>query len=96
MDQGFAVVVAGAVTAIGGIIVALIQSLRKENRRDHAYVATALIRLNNSLTRTAAQMGRVEDKIDAHIGEHHEKGNEGDGTASRHSRRVPHKARPTD
>ena len=42
MDNGLAMVAVAVVTAIGGIIVALIQGLRKENRQDHAVVQERL------------------------------------------------------
>lgn len=44
------------IAAVGGIIAALIQSLRKENRDDHAIVADALV--------------RIENKVDTHIRDH--------------------------
>lgn len=49
-------VIVAAITAVGGVIAALIQSLRKENRDDHAVVAGALT--------------RIENKVDTHIRDH--------------------------
>jgi hypothetical protein len=44
------------ITAVGGVIVALIQRSRKENRTDHAMVVSGL--------------KRIETKIDTHINDH--------------------------
>lgn len=49
-------VTVAVITAVGGVIAALIQSLRKENRDDHAVVADALT--------------RIENKVDTHIRDH--------------------------
>jgi ABC-type phosphate/phosphonate transport system ATPase subunit len=58
--EGVAVAVIGAV---GVVLSALIQSLRKENRRDHGVVATKLDQLVQGHE-------RIENKIDGHIGDH--------------------------
>lgn len=42
--------------AVGGILAALIQAMRKENRDDHATVSQSL--------------NRIETKIDGHINDH--------------------------
>ena len=44
------------VAAVGGVIAALVQGLRKENRDDHAMVGQAL--------------NRIEVKLDNHIDDH--------------------------
>jgi hypothetical protein len=49
-------VTVAVITAVGGVIAALIQSLRKENRDDHAVVSDALT--------------RIENKVDGHIRDH--------------------------
>ena len=49
--------------AVGVVLSALIQSLRKENRRDHGVVATKLDQLVQGHE-------RIENKIDGHIGDH--------------------------
>ena len=49
--------------AVGVVLSALIQSMRKENRRDHGVVATKLDHL-------AEGHRRMEEKIDGHIGDH--------------------------
>jgi hypothetical protein len=87
MTEGFGLVIAGAITAVGAIIVALIQTLRRENHRDHAHVAAALIRLHNSMQRTATQVGSVSQKLDEHIRQHSEEGKTENGDSGRTTRR---------
>ena len=82
MDNGVAIIVVAAITALGGIIVAVIQSARNENRRDHASVSAALIRLHNAMNKANIAVGRVEVKLDRHLLDH-EKG-DADGTSRRH------------
>lgn len=45
-----------AITAVGAVLVALVQKGRKENSRDHAMVIKSL--------------DRIEEKIDDHINDH--------------------------
>lgn len=49
-------VIVAVIAAVGGILAALVQSMRKENRDDHAIVADSL--------------NRIEVKIDGHINDH--------------------------
>jgi hypothetical protein len=49
-------VVVASIAAIGGVLAALVQGLRKENRNDHAVVADSL--------------NRIETKLDNHIEDH--------------------------
>lgn len=49
-------VIVAVIAAVGGILAALVQSMRKENRDDHAVVADSL--------------NRIETKIDGHINDH--------------------------
>ena len=56
-------VVVAVIGAMGVVLSALIQSMRKENRRDHGVVATKLDQL-------AEGHRRIEHKIDGHIGDH--------------------------
>lgn len=60
MTEGIAVAMIGLV---GVVLSALIQSVRKENRRDHGVVAAKLDNL-------AMGHGRIESKIDTHINDH--------------------------
>ena len=63
MDTGTAAVLGALITAIGGIIVSLINKFRKENHEDHDRVRHALDRVSNTIE-------RVEGKVDSHIDWH--------------------------
>ena len=60
LEQPLAVVLAAAITAVGTILVALIQQFRRENRRDHGTVMDAINRVSNTVE-------RVEGKVDSHL-----------------------------
>jgi hypothetical protein len=49
-------IIVASIAAIGGVLAALIQTLRKENKTDHALVVQG--------------MARIETKIDGHINDH--------------------------
>ena len=49
-------IIVAVIAAFGGILAALVQGLRKENRTDHAVVADSL--------------NRIETKLDNHIDDH--------------------------
>jgi hypothetical protein len=49
-------IIVASIAAIGGVLAALVQGLRKENRSDHAIVANSL--------------DRIETKLDNHIDDH--------------------------
>ena len=49
-------IIVAVIAAFGGVIAALVQGLRKENRTDHAVVADSL--------------NRIENKLDNHIDDH--------------------------
>ena len=49
-------IIVAAIAAFGGVLAALVQGLRKENRDDHAVVADSL--------------NRIENKLDNHISDH--------------------------
>lgn len=70
MDQGLAAIVVGVITTVGGIIVALIQVFRRENRKDHATVSAALLKIHALSLQTKAEVGKVGLKIDRHLLDH--------------------------
>ena len=49
-------VIVAVIAAVGGVLVALVQGMRKENRDDHAIVSDSL--------------NRIETKLDKHIDDH--------------------------
>ncbi len=74
MDTGLAAVLVGVITAIGGIVVAVIQliGLRNENKADHAVVQGQLSSILNSVFRVDSKVDGVTDRLDKHIQEHSE------------------------
>lgn len=65
MDAGVSALVVATITAVGGVIVALIQRGRRENKDDHALVMGALRHAVNVIH-------RVDDKLDKHLKDHDE------------------------
>jgi len=63
MDAGWALILAAFVSAVGTVMVALIQKFRKENQADHNVVMGMLKILYKSHT-------RIEEKLDNHIRDH--------------------------
>lgn len=63
-------VAVAVVTAIGGIIVALIQGLRKENREDHAIVQERLSLLSQIAMRTENKVDTVKEELADHLDWH--------------------------
>ena len=69
-------VLAAFVAAVGGVIVSVIQSLKKENRQDHASVQSALRHIYNVATRTEDKVDSVKSELNKHLSTHKE-GNNG-------------------
>lgn len=63
-------VIVALITGAFGIVIALIQSARKENREDHAVVA-------ESLKAVHKEIHRVGQKVDRHINWHAEGNTDG-------------------
>jgi hypothetical protein len=57
------VVYASLVTALGAIIVSLIQKFRKENKEDHGAVVTMIKLLHSDVK-------HIDEKLDDHIDDH--------------------------
>lgn len=70
MDGGWALILSAVVTAVGGVLVALIAQFRKENKNDHAIVAGMLSHIYRSVGRVETKVDKVEKKLDNHINEH--------------------------
>ena len=73
-------ILAACIAAIGGIIVALIQKGRAENKADHNVVADMLItvkddiiNLHHKIDHVDEQVDKVDDKLDGHIDWHMKK-----------------------
>lgn len=70
MDQGLAAIIVGLITTLGGILVALIQMFRRENRKDHASVSAALLKIHFLALQTKSEIGKVGLKLDKHLMDH--------------------------
>lgn len=67
MDANAALIIAAAVTAVGGIIVAIIQQFRRENHTDHQVVVGLLQVLRKSQQRVEDKVDRVDERLDKHL-----------------------------
>jgi formiminotetrahydrofolate cyclodeaminase len=56
-------IIVALIAAVGGILAAMVQKLRVENRSDHGVVASLLKDLHDDVE-------KVEDKLDKHIDWH--------------------------
>lgn len=72
MDNEMAMILVAVITTVGGILVALIQSLRKENRDDHAVVQWSLERLAVIAERTEDKVDTVREELEEHLTWHEE------------------------
>jgi len=77
MDTGTAAVLGALITAVGGVLVAIINKFRKENHEDHGRVREALEQVSNTIE-------RVEGKVDSHINWHATGGTNNGRAARRH------------
>ena len=67
MDAGWALVLAAVVTAVGGIIVSVLQQFKKENSKDHAYVRGMLTMLYGSQRRIETKVDKVDERLTGHL-----------------------------
>ena len=70
MDANAALIVAAAVTALGGILVAVIQQFRKENHTDHQVVLGMLKVLHKGQNRVEGKVERLDERLSHHIESH--------------------------
>jgi len=56
-------IIVAIISLIGGVIVALIQQSRKENKQDHNVVSSLIKQVHKDVV-------NVENKLDSHIKEH--------------------------
>jgi Na+-translocating ferredoxin:NAD+ oxidoreductase RnfG subunit len=63
-------IVVAIISLVGGVIVALIQQSRKENKQDHNVVAELLHDVHRDVVKVENKLDHVEDKLDGHIKEH--------------------------
>jgi hypothetical protein len=67
VDANAALIVAAAVTAVGGIVVAIIQQFRRENHTDHQVVVGLLQVLRKSQQRVEDKVDRVDERLSNHL-----------------------------
>jgi hypothetical protein len=67
MDGGWAIVVAAVVTAVGAVIVALLDKFRKENTKDHEVVMGMLRIMHKSQQRTEDKVDKVDGRLSEHL-----------------------------
>ena len=70
MDGGWALILAAVVTAVGGVIVGVLQQFKKENHDDHAYVRGVLTMLYKSQNRIETKVDRVDERLTNHLESH--------------------------
>jgi hypothetical protein len=66
MDSAVAAIIVALITTVGTVMVALFNSLRKENREDHNVVTDKLQELKDDVK-------HIDDKLDDHISWHLDK-----------------------
>ena len=71
MSQAWAVFLASVVTTSGGVLIAVMNRVRKENARDHEVVQGILRMVHRSQQRTEDKVDKVADRLSEHIIEHH-------------------------
>jgi hypothetical protein len=73
MDAGWALILAAIVTAVGAIIVAVLDKFRKENSQDHEVVMGMLKIMHKSQQRTEDKVDKVDERLSDHLQFHAEK-----------------------
>jgi Na+-translocating ferredoxin:NAD+ oxidoreductase RnfG subunit len=70
-------IVVAVIAAVGGILAALVQKSRRENKEDHNVVADLLVRvkddiidLHHKIDHVDEQVDKVDEKLDGHIDWH--------------------------
>ncbi len=70
MDNGLVMIIVAVIGAVGGVMVALIQVMRRENRNDHAEVAQTLVQLTGIAIRTEGKVDTVKEELHDHLDWH--------------------------
>jgi hypothetical protein len=69
VSQAWAVLLASLVTAVGGVIVALLSKVKKENKQDHQYVSAMLTLVYKSVSRNENKLDKLSGEVDSLRGE---------------------------
>jgi hypothetical protein len=67
MDANWALILAAVVTAVGGIIVAVLQKFKTDNHIDHQVVLGMLKILHKGQQRVEDKVERLDERLDSHI-----------------------------
>lgn len=67
------VVYSAIIAAVGGVLAALVQKSRKENKSDHNIVAGLLYDVKDDIVNLHKKVDKVDDKVDGHIQSHQRK-----------------------
>jgi len=70
VDGGWALILSAVVTAVGGVIVALLAQFRKENKTDHDVVMGLLKMVYNRTGRVEEKVDKVDGRLTAHLESH--------------------------
>lgn len=70
MDAGTAIWFSAVIGAVGGVIVAFIQNMKKENHSDHQVVQGILRTMHRSQSRMEDKIDKVSDRLTTHIENH--------------------------
>lgn len=83
MVTGVEAIIVAAIAAVGGIVTALIQKSRKENRDDHNVVAGLVSGVKDELFELHHKIDKVDDQMQDHMMWHYEKSDPVKKTRSR-------------
>ena len=70
MDSNWAMILAAVVTAVGGIIVAVIGVARKQDSREHGLVMDMIRLVHISQRKIERSVEKIDDRLNEHL-EHH-------------------------
>jgi len=71
--NGMEAVIVAAIAAVGGVVTALVQKSRKENRDDHNVVAGLVSGVKDELFNLHHKIDKVDDQMQDHMMWHYEK-----------------------
>jgi hypothetical protein len=74
MDANWAIIVAAVVTAVGGIIVAVIQHARRQDSAEHGLVMDMIRLIHISQKRTENKLDKVDERLSQHLQFHASEG----------------------
>jgi len=70
---GVEAIIVAAIAAVGGVITALVQKTRKENKEDHMVVADLVNGVKDEIFNVHHKIDKVDDRMQDHIMWHYQK-----------------------